>query len=136
MIELAQFWMGRDRVYADQLTDGIRANAAETVRRANRLIAIYQKQTGDTRARKVSSGWRPAAVNAVTPGAARKSSHMLGRAIDIADASKAMKVWLMTDIGQKALVECELWMEHPDATPTWVHVQIVPPGSGRRVFRP
>lgn len=136
MIQLEQYWMGRDRAYAKDLTDEIKANAAETIKRANRLIAIYQKATGDTRPRSVNSGWRPPAVNSLTPGAAKKSKHMLGQALDIADASKTMKAWLMTAAGQKALVECELWMEHPDATPTWVHVQIVPPGSGNRVFRP
>lgn len=136
MIELAQYWMGRDVTYAKDLNDEIRSNAVETVSRANRLLAIYQKATGDTRSRGVNSGWRPAAVNAATSGAAKKSNHMLARAIDISDASKTMKAWLMTPAGQKALIECELWMEHPDATPTWVHVQIVPPGSNRRVFMP
>jgi hypothetical protein len=29
-----------------------------------------------------------------------------------------------------------LWMEHPDKTPTWLHIQTVPPGSGNRVFWP
>lgn len=136
MIELTQYWMGRDRTHSKDLTDEIRANAAETVKRANRLIAIYQKATGDVRPRGVNSGWRPAAVNAAIPGAAKKSNHMLGRALDISDASKTMKAWLMTPTGQQTLVECELWMEHPDATPAWVHVQIVPPASNRRVFMP
>lgn len=136
MIELEQYWMGRDRSYANELTDEIRKNAVETVRRANLLIGCYQKATGDVRPRGVNSGWRPSAVNAATPKAAKKSKHMLGLALDIADASKTMKAWLMTPAGQQALVECELWMEHPDATPAWVHVQIVPPASNRRVFMP
>jgi len=29
-----------------------------------------------------------------------------------------------------------LWLEHPESTPRWCHVQIVPPASGKRVFRP
>lgn len=128
--------MGRDRAYPDELTDEIRANAAETVSRANRLIFIYQKMTGDVRPRGVNSGWRPAAVNAATPNAAKKSKHMLGLALDISDASGAMKKWLMTPAGQQVLADCELWMEHPNATPTWVHVQTVPPRSGLRVFMP
>lgn len=136
MIELVQYWMGRDRAYPAELTDVIRANAAETVKRANRLIDRYQKATGDVRPRGVNSGWRPAQVNALTKGAAPRSKHMTGEALDISDASKTMKAWLMTPAGQQALIECELWMEHPDATPTWVHVQIVPPASGRRVFKP
>ena len=136
MILLQQYWMGRDRAYPNELTDEIRANATETVRRANLLIDRYQKATGDLRPRSVNSGWRPAAINAATPKAAKKSNHMLGRALDIADASKTMKTWLMTPEGQKALIECELWMEHPNATPTWVHIQIVPPASGKRVYMP
>lgn len=136
MILLEQYWMGRDRAYASELTDEIRQNAAETVRRTNLLIDRYQQATGDKRPRGVNSGWRPSAVNAATPKAAKKSKHMLGLALDIADASKTMKAWLMTAEGQRALIECELWMEHPDATPTWVHVQTVPPGSGKRVYMP
>ena len=35
-----------------------------------------------------------------------------------------------------ALQEIGLWMEDPQWTPTWVHLQIVPPGSRRRVYIP
>lgn len=136
MITLEGFYMGRDAQFERDLTDEIRANAAIMVERANKLLGRYVAATGDARPRRVTSGWRPAAINANVPGAAPRSNHMLGRAIDIADASKSFKQWLMTPAGQAALVECELWMEHPDATPTWVHVQIVPPRSGNRVFRP
>jgi hypothetical protein len=34
------------------------------------------------------------------------------------------------------LEELQLWLEHPDATPGWCHLQILPPRSGRRVFYP
>jgi uncharacterized protein YcbK (DUF882 family) len=135
MITLEGFYMGRDATHASELTDEIRSNALVTVERSNKLLALYIAATGDERPRRVNSGWRPAAVNAVI-GGARKSHHMMGRAIDIADASKALKRWLMTEAGQAALVSVGLWMEHPDATPSWVHLQITPPRSGRRVFQP
>lgn len=136
MITLEMYWMGRDAKFPGSLTEVVRKNAEETVRRANRLLGIYVAETGDKRQRAVASGWRPAEVNATVKGAAKKSNHMTGRAVDIADASGTMKKWLMTNRGQLALIECGLWMEHPEATPTWVHVQIVPPLSGNRVFRP
>lgn len=135
MITLKEFYMGRDATHASELTDEIRSNALVTVERANKLLALYVEATGDARPRRVNSGWRPPAVNTAI-GGARRSNHTLGRAIDIADASRALKRWLVTPAGQVALIECGLWMEHPDATPTWVHVQIVPPRSGSRVFWP
>lgn len=136
MITIEQFFMGRDKTYASELTQEIRDNAAETVDRVNRLIAIYVDQTGDARPRKVTSGWRPPAVNAGVANAAKRSNHMLGKACDVADASKSLKIWLMTEAGQIALEDCGLWIEHPSATPTWAHFQTVPPKSGRRVFHP
>lgn len=136
MIAIEDYYMGRDIVFKDDLSDEIRANAKTTVERANKLLARYIASTGDDRPRRVTSGWRPPSVNEKVSGAAKRSNHMVGRAIDIADASRALKRWLVTPAGQVALIECGLWMEHPDATPTWVHVQIVPPRSGSRVFRP
>jgi hypothetical protein len=137
MLTLEQFWMGRDRSYAAQLTAAIRADAAETLRRANLLLTRFaHANPANTAARGVSSGWRPPEVNAATPGAAKKSNHMLGRALDIADTDGALDGWLMTPAGQIALADIGLWLEHPSSTPHWCHVQTVPPGSGRRVFYP
>lgn len=136
MITLEDYYMGRDIVFKDDLSDEIRANAKTTVEHANKLLARYIASTGDARPRRVTSGWRPPSVNEKVSGAAKRSNHMVGRAVDIADASCALKRWLVTPAGQVALIECGLWMEHPDATPTWVHVQIVPPRSGSRIFRP
>ena len=135
-ITLEQFWKGRDVQFARELTGAIRANAELTVSRVNLLLARYAAATGDERPRGVTSGWRPAAVNAGTPGSAKRSNHMLGLACDVADASGALDEWLMTAAGLSVLGECELWLEHPDSTVGWCHLQIVPPRSGRRVFRP
>ena len=136
MITLEQFWKGRDKAYAKELTPEIITNAKETLRRANLLLDRYEKEAGVCGPRGCTSGWRPAAVNAATPRAAKKSNHMLAKAIDIADATGNLDKWLMTPAGQKALVEIGLWMEHPSATPGWAHVQTAPPGSGNRVFYP
>jgi hypothetical protein len=135
-ISIAQFFMGRDISYKSELTDEIRTNAAETVRRANLLLDKFQAAVPSAHVRGVNSGWRPPAVNANVPGAAKKSNHMIGKAVDLNDDDGELDAWLITQSGQDALVEIGLWMEHPDSTPRWSHVQTVPPGSGHRVFYP
>lgn len=125
---MADYYMGRDATYPSELTDALRVNAVETVRRANMLLEAFGQQ------RRVNSGWRPALINAQTPGAALFSRHMTCEAIDIADPTGDLDSWLFTDKGR--LEELNLWMEHPSSTPTWTHVQIVPPKSGNRVFYP
>lgn len=127
MITPAKFWQGRDVLFKSELTQEILGNAIEVMRRVNLLL----KRAGFTD-RDASSGWRPAAVNASTPKAASKSKHLLGLAIDVQDGDKALQQWCManTDV----LAELGLWMEHPRDTPTWCHLQSVPPRSGNRVF--
>lgn len=61
-----------------------------------------------------------------------KSNHKEGCAIDLYDPKNSLDMWI-TDL---ILVKHGLYREHPDDTPGWCHVQIVPPGSGRRTFRP
>jgi len=134
MITRDDFFMGRDKAYPNELTPEIEACAKTTIERANLLLARFRQDTGDTYARKVNSGWRPAAVNAATPGAARKSKHVLGQAIDIDDDNGALDEWLMSPEGEQAMREIGLWHEHPSDTDGWAHVQTVPPGSGNLHF--
>ncbi len=134
MITMAEYWMGREREYPQDLTDAIRENAEKTVERANFLLQAFSQSTKDYFVRRVNSGWRPPSLNAKTPGAALRSKHMTGEAIDIADPDGDLDDWcirnptVMADIG--------LWQEHPASTKGWCHVQIVPPKSGNRVFYP
>lgn len=65
---------------------------------------------------------------------AAKSKHLDGCAGDILDADDKIKDWLRAN--PKLLEDAGLWCEHWDATPGWVHFQIVPPGSGNRWFLP
>ncbi len=127
-LKLADYYMGRDREYRQELTPELRANARETIRRVNRLL----KRAGLTR--KVSSGWRPEAVNAAVPGAAKGSKHISCLAIDLEDRDGKLDAWCMAHL--EVLAEIGLWLEHPDATPDWCHLQTLPPRSGNRVFEP
>lgn len=139
MIELRDYWMGRDAQYPLALTPAIRANAVRTVDLANQLLGAALKAGltlhGKADGSLVNSGWRPPAVNAATAGASPTSLHMTGEAVDLHDPDGALDAWLLKG-GQPDLIRLGLWLEHPDATPGWAHVQTKPPRSGNRVFRP
>jgi hypothetical protein len=99
-----------------------------TVERVNLLLEAFGEP------RRVNSGWRPAAINAGVPNAAAKSKHMTCQACDLNDDDGSLDAWCMANL--QILERIGLWLEHPDSTPRWTHWQIVPPGSGNRVFRP
>lgn len=62
------------------------------------------------------------------------SSHLYGAAVDIGDADGKLKAWLKANPNK--LVECGLWMESPEYTKSWCHLQIYAPASFNRVFKP
>ena len=126
--------MSRDKLYSQELTPDIVRNAEVTVQRANLLLSEFRHDTGDTEIRKVNSGWRPAAVNAATAGAATRSKHMTGQAVDISDPEGDLDEWCLAHL--EVLERIGLWLEHPSATKNWSHLQTVPPKSGRRFFYP
>lgn len=139
MITLQDYWMGRDVEYAAALNADIRHHAAITIERVNKLLVLAK--TGGVsleihpRTRSlVSSGWRSPAVNAATPGAAPRSKHMTGQALDVYDPDGDIDEWALAN--PKILADLGLWQEHPSATKSWAHFQTVAPRSGNRVFYP
>lgn len=141
MITVDDYFMGRREQYPLALTPDIERNAARTVAVANALLSRamgsgVHLETNPKTGSPVNSGWRPPAVNAATAGAAPNSKHMTGQAVDLYDPNGDIDAWLMTDGGQQAMAEVGVWIEAPESTPGWSHWQIVPPGSGRRVFHP
>lgn len=129
MITLEQYWMGRDATHGAELTDELRANAAETVRLANVLCERYEQLTGMLAPTYINSGWRPKSINAATPGAATGSKHLTCRAVDL-DDNGPFDRWCMEH--PEILAEVGLWQEHPGWTNGWCHLQIVPPGNPPR----
>lgn len=136
MLTLKEYYQGRDVAYTVHLTNQIRANAKLTVSRVNALLACFVAANPKAATRTVNSGWRPPSVNRSVKKAAKKSNHLVALACDLSDDDEQLDKWLLTKVGQQALVEIGLWMEDPSATPRWCHVQIVAPGSGRRVYMP
>lgn len=112
------------------------ANATTLAQRCNALMSQFGMS------RKISSGYRPAKINARTPGAAPKSNHIICAAVDFADPNGRLGNFCLAKLD--FLEKIGLWLEHPvdtfeqkpDGTISrWCHVQIYPPASGRRVFR-
>lgn len=136
MITLDDYFMGwdKDPRFALELSHEIRGNAQETVRRVNLLLSHYVAAVPGAERPRVTSGWRPRAINAGTANAAPRSRHMTAEACDLSDPEGDLDQWCMDNL--EVLDGCGLWLEHPAATKSWSHLQIVPPRSGRRVFYP
>ena len=68
-------------------------------------------------------------------GGAIHSKHRTGQAVDIYDPYRVLAVWSLKnrDLLRDAGIAC---MEAPRFTPTWVHWQCVPVGSGSWAFVP
>lgn len=124
-ITLADYFGSHDK---SKLTPDNYVNASTTVVRANTLLERFGED------RIVNSGWRPAEYNAGVPNASQTSKHITCQAIDLADPEGDLDEWCFDH--PEVLVEIGLWQEHPAATPHWVHIQVVPPKSGKRVFYP
>lgn len=62
------------------------------------------------------------------------SSHLYGCAVDIADPKGELKKWLETRVA--TLMNCGLWMENPEKTNGWIHLQSYAPKSMNRIFNP
>jgi hypothetical protein len=122
--------MGRDATHAEELTSDIQRNAQVTVDRANQLLARAGRPDIDT----VSSGWRPQGLNDATSHSSKTSNHITAQAVDLPDPDRLLADWCVDNLD--VLTEIGLWMEDPRWTPTWVHVQTVPPKSGKLVYIP
>lgn len=126
-ISLSEYYMGRDKLYAEELSDAHRSSAAKMVAAANAVLEAFGSK------RRVTSGWRPASINAATKGAAPHSKHVLCQAIDLEDNNRELMNWCLNN--PDVLERIGVWVEDPRDTSTWVHFQIAPPPSGHRFFR-
>ena len=77
----------------------------------------------------ISSGYRPGHYNKI---GATKSAHLTCQAIDIVDNDKRIKNWLLDNV--ELLTKLDLYMESPNSTPTWVHLQTR--ATKHRIFLP
>jgi hypothetical protein len=110
--------MSRDR---DFPLDMLQArNMANLLSKVNYFLAKLDIEA------KVSSGYRPSAINK-TIGGAKMSTHTLCAGIDIFDKGNLIAKKIMSN--QVLLEKCGLWLEHPSYTigkdgNGWVHLDI------------
>lgn len=91
---------------------------------------VKNPSTGTHISGEKNGGWRPMSC----PIGAPRSSHKIGRGVDIYDPDGELDNWIIDNIG--VLQELDLAIEHPAATRTWCHITDRLPPSGRRVFYP
>jgi hypothetical protein len=133
-LTLTDYWMGREVKYSRELTYDIIANAKVLLERVNTLLGRFADETG-IEIERVASGWRPKGINDATANAAATSRHLTGEGIDLRDtANRDLARWCLANLDALELIG--LWMEDPQWTPTWVHLQSRPPKSERRVYVP
>lgn len=135
-LRIEDYWMDRHETHEADLTPAIWESARDLLKKINTFLAVFYADNPAAAPRRITSGWRPPAINRRVKGAAKKSNHMSGHAIDLSDDDEALDTWAQGREGLKVLTECGLYMEHKSATPRWAHFQDVPPASGKRVFHP
>jgi len=119
---MQQLLMGRDKEFP--LNSQLEGNAEELLRRVNGLLQDLLPllhASGHPCLFKVSSGYRPGYYN-TKAGGAKYSMHLVCGAVDIADAGNILDSCILKcpDLLQK----WQLWLEHPNHTPGWVHLDI------------
>lgn len=128
-ISIEEILMGR--VKFDDLDAATKKNILLLHERINKLRTAYGKPM------KVNDGYRRP-QDTPSNGAA-KSKHLMGLAIDLDDNDVA-DLWKWVQANLALMKSIGLWMEDPRWTHgsigTWVHFQVVPPQSGKRIFVP
>ena len=109
----------------DWVSPAVERNASETAAKVTLLLMKFGAS------RKLTSGFRDLDSNRRS-GGAPYSKHLYGQAADIEDKDGRLAQWITKEL----LTDFGLWMEDPAHTTGWVHVQVVPPLLGARVFVP
>lgn len=82
----------------------------------------------------VTSGLRSDADQTrINPGA-KKSAHLTGEAVDVADSDGEIYDFCIHNVA--LLIELGIYLESKTYTPRWAHLTIRPPKSGNRFFIP
>lgn len=128
MISMEELLMGRAELA--KLPLEIQSNLAILLERINKVRAAYGKPM------TVNSGLRLAGNQPAN--AAAKSNHLIGAAVDIGDdAEGTLWKWVLENL--QLMKNIGMWLENPNWTHgqgNWVHFQISPPSSKKRIYVP
>lgn len=111
MITIEEYLMGRDKEYPLDMLQA--RNAADLLSRVNWLLGHLQIEA------RVSSGYRPGHHNKRV-GGSKMSTHTMCAGIDLVGNDLAKLLFKRQDLLEK----CDLYLEHPDYTKTWTHIDL------------
>jgi hypothetical protein len=123
MILPKEYLMGRDKDFPLDMLQA--TNMANLLSRVNHLIATLKIEA------RVTSGYRPTALNK-TIGGAKMSTHTVCAGIDLSDRDGSLGRLLRAN--SRLLEEYGLWLENPDFTKGWVHLDTKT--RKNRIFNP
>jgi hypothetical protein len=112
VVGIKEYLMGRDITHP--VSEQQLRNACDLLARVNYLLGLLQFSGA-----KVSSGYRPSAINS-SVGGAKKSAHIDCMGIDLEDSSGYLAFIISRDTS--ILDICDLWLESPEYTDGWVHL--------------
>lgn len=115
------------RVEFSALQNEEKYNLANLLASVNFIRGMYGKPM------RITSGYRTKDINALVKGSTR-SAHLVCMAVDIHDPTGEFAQWCLDNI--PVLEKAGLFMENPEVTRGWVHLQTRRPLSGTRVFNP
>jgi len=125
MISREEILKGRDQEYP--LDDIAENNLHILLKRINQ----FREDWGQPLI--VTSGYRPGVYNTKARGSA-SSWHLKCAAVDIWDPDRRLAKHFVCH--PELLEKYDPYIEHPAFSPNWVHFQIYPPKSGKRIFIP
>lgn len=123
MIKMDEVLMGRAKL--DELPEDIQKNGEDLLKKLNK----FRTEFGNPM--YVTSGYRPADINKAIGGGS-KSAHMTLQACDFRDNDGKLFEFIKKD--PSILERCDLYMEDPQYTPTWIHLQNRK--ASKRIFLP
>lgn len=121
----------QSRLQSPELTQEVKDNATKLLKAVNSLLI----ELGiDVTGVEVSSGFRPSSINGAI-GGAKKSLHMRGLAVDLVDYNGHL--CRLIEKNYDLLAKYGLWMEHPESTKGWCHLDLGSRADRRiRIFKP
>lgn len=115
IITFKEVLMGRDEEFP--LSNELFYNLLDLLPRVNLIRFSYGKPL------TVSSGYRPDRYNKAA-GGAKNSSHLVCKAVDFKDADGEFAKWCLENM--ELLKKAKLYLEDPEHTKGWVHLQTTP----------
>lgn len=129
-ISKSEILMGRDKQFPTDYTQEVSDNIDKLLIPLNKFRELYNHPM------VVSSGWRPPSINKKIGGASH-SNHCIGLACDFKDSDGSLAKFALELDKQGKLKELGLWLENPEKTKGWVHLDIKNRGDRKsNIFNP